>query len=222
MSAIEGGGQGTSIEAVIRQMIEQYLNGIQISSAGGDSPKINEVLFLPEVADFGNVFDAAIRDAVAQHVQEGAPPVDISEEKNAQGLTEGQAVGLANNALSLMQNPEALVAAGLPKIPHAVLVTFVVSSLLPIIIHELTKPGAPFDLRFKRIMEKEFNSLMSRQTAYDFSVGERGLIVQSRTGFLNRHTGGANTNTLKMIRDGGIDKNMMLRDDYTDHAKGLF
>ena len=110
---------------------------------------------------------------------------------------------------------------GLALLPHAVLVSFVIS-LLPLIIHELTKPGGPYDLRFKRIVEKEFNSLMDRQTLHDISIGERGVIFQSRTGFINKNGQSSNANTLRMIREGGVNKQFLTEVDYVDHSKGLF
>jgi len=215
MSAVGG---SADIGAVIKQMIDATILGMDISSSAGDSPKINRVLTLPEVPDFGSIIDNAIRNVVAEQ-QQGTQ--DIAATDAATGITEGQAVGLAGTALSKIQNPTTLVADALSFLPHTALVAFAIS-LIPILINELTKPGGPWDLRFKRIVEKEVNSLMSRQNQYDYAIGERGLIIQSRAGFLNRHTGGVNSNTLRQIREGGIDKNLLTQIDYTDHSKGLF
>lgn len=227
MSFSSTGGTGGEIESALRQMIEQYLNGMQISSAGDESRSINSVTFLPEVTGFGDVLDSAVQTAVARHMEEngllqGAGGLGTEgKDPNAKGLTEGQAVGIAGQGLSLLQNPETLVSAGIVKLPHAVLITFAIS-LIPIIIHELTKPGGPFDLRFKRIVEKEFNSLMDRQTAYDMRIGERGIIIQSRAGFINKNGAMSNTNTLRQIREGGVNKENLNEVDYIDHSKGLF
>ena len=217
-----GGGE---IMSVIRQLIEQTLSTAEITSAGGDSPKINTIRsFDIPSTDFSDLLDQAIRTAVIRHMEEGGmlEGVGVGEDKeDPAGLTASQATRLGGSAMSFLQNPESLVSAGITKLPQAVLITFAIS-MIPIIINDLTKPGGPFDLRFKRIMEKEFNSLMDRQSAYDYSIGERGLIIQSRAGSLNRNTGGVNANTLRILREGGIDKNKMLSLDYEDRSKGLF
>ena len=218
-------GAGSEIESILRQMIEQYLNGMQVSSAGDESRAINKTVFLPEVTGFGSVIDGAIQSAVDSRVQEGTasatPSIGGGGFEDTESLTEAQGVGLARQGLSALQNPEVLIGEGLSKLPHAVLVAFGIS-LIPIIIQELTKPGGPFDLRFKRIVEKEFNSLMDRQTAHDIAIGERGIIIQSRQGFINRNGALTNTNTLRTIREGGINKDVLNEVDYIDHSRGLY
>lgn len=215
---------GTEIEAAIRQMIEAYLLGANITSAGGDSPKINKIETLPEVPAFGDILANAVQIAVIRHMEDSGIIGNIGDGDivpKESGLTEGQAVGIARKGVSTLQNPASLVAEGLGLLPHAVVASFVIS-ILPIIINELTKPGGPFDLRFKRMVEKEFNSLQDRQTSFDLAIGERGLVIQSRAGFLNRHGASSNTNTLRMIREGELNRDNFSQVDYTDHAKGLF
>lgn len=219
-----GGGGGDQVSSIVTQIIREFFNGVEISSSGGDSPKINHIINLPEVSGYDEAIDNAIRQTVLRHMEDNDMLKGIGEglgDNAAQGITVGQGTGLASSAIGFLQNPESLVAAGITKLPQATLVAFALS-LIPIIINELTKPGGPWDLRFKRIVEKEFNALLNRQAAYDFSIGERGLIVQTRTGFLNRNTGGINANTLRTIREGGINKNRMLSLDYEDRSKGLY
>lgn len=230
MSFAPAGG-GANIESILTQIIRAYLEGLETTSSGGDSPKTNTVIptSLPEVSGFGEVIDSAIRETVIRHMEEngmlggqGLGPTGVGGGTEQQGgLTEGQITNLGSQAMGFLQNPETLVSAGIVKLPHAVLITFALS-MLPIILHELTKPGGPFDLRFKRIIQNEFNALMDRQSQYDFAIGEKGLIVQSRAGFLNRNTGGVDTNTLRVLRKGGIDKNMMTSLDYMDNARGFW
>jgi len=209
-------GGGGDIESALRQMIEQYLNGMIITSAGGDSPKTNKVLSLPEVSGFNELFSSAVRNAVgsATQTQDG-----IVQEPA--GFSESNAISLTRRAVSTARNPESLVAEGLQYLPHAALVGLAIS-LIPLIINELTKPGGVFDLRFKRIMAKEFNSLMDRQTQYDVAIGVRGEIFQSRAGFINRNGGATNANSLRIIREGGINKNHITEVDYIDHSEGLW
>lgn len=225
-SPTTGGQSGGEIEAVLRQMIEQYLTGMQISSAAGDSPKINKVTSIPEITGFGSVIDNAVQTAVLRHMEDNNMLGNTGNASNSSSspdskLTEGQAAGLVSTGVSRVQNPVSLVSDAIPFLPHAVLVTLAIS-LIPIIITELTKPGGPFDLRFKRAVEKEFNSLMDRQTQYDVRIGERSIIVQSKAGFINKNGGATNTNTLRMIREGGINKEFLNEVDYIDHSKGLY
>jgi len=214
---------GSDITSVIRQIIEAAFLNAEISSSGGDSPKINRVLNTDiNVQDFNSIFEGEIRRIVEDITAQKESGDDITVAGgDKEGITEGQVVGVASRGLSGLNNPGAFVGMGLGLLPHAVLVSFVIS-LMPMIFEEMTRAGGPWDLTFRRIVEKEYNSLQNRQAFYDLTIGERGLIIQSRGGLLNRNTGSVNTNTLRMIREGGIDKNIMAQLDYTDHAKGLF
>ena len=219
-SPITNSGNGGQIEAVIKLMMEQMLNGSIITSSGGDSPKDNKFKFIGEAAGFGDAIENAIQVAVLSHMEEngmfgGLPSSDTS------GLTKNQKIGIASRGLSSMQNPQQLVSEGLGMLPHAVIVSFALT-LIPVIIKELTKPGGPFDLRFKRMMDQEMNAFMDRQTQHDIRIGHRGIIIQGRAGFINKNGAHGNTNTLRMIRDGGIDKSYLNQVDYIDHTKGLF
>lgn len=215
-------GQSSSqLESILRQWIEQYLTGLQITSAGGDSPKINEVAYLPEVSGFGDVIDAAIRDAIIQHMEEntGSGPAVPKDEA---GLSEGQALSLGRGALSKLQSPQSIVMEGLQYLPQATIIGFAVS-LLPTIINELTRPGGPFDLRFKRAVEEEYNAIEERKYIYDIGVGQKGLRFQLQAGFMSHGQSGAlSTNTQRLIRDGGIDRSLQGQIGYIDYAEGLF
>jgi len=211
----------SSFTDTLIQLIQQMMLTADITSAGGDSPKVNKILRTDvSSADFDEIIRNTIRDIVDEQTQGDStlPTLDAGEEG---GFTSSQGVGVARSALSKFQNPEGLVAEGLQFLPHAAVVSFALV-LIPIIINELTKPGGPFDLRWKRQMEKEFNALMDRQTAYDLNIGERGLIVQTRQGFINNLGRAGNANTLRQIREGGVNRLHLNEIDYTDHAQGLF
>lgn len=222
-----------SVASAFIQLLQQAMLEAQISSAGGDSPKTNRVLYMDiNSADYESVIDAEItmlvEGIVRDEMQAQSPTTSLTDGggggevgEGGGGLTEGEAVGLARQGLTVLRDPTSLVGEALSKLPHAVLIGFALS-LIPIIINELTKPGGPFDLRFKRIVEKEFNSLMDRQTAYDIRIGERSIIVQSRAGFINANGAASNTNTLREIREGGVNKEFLNEVDYIDHSRGLF
>ena len=224
LSATGGGSTAGEIASVVQQMIEQILRSASISSAGGDSPKVNKFVdFDSKGADFGSILDQAVQTAVIRHMEDAGlfGELDGDITTASAGVTGNQKLALARQGISKLQNPESLINDALGFLPQATLIGFALS-LLPIIMDELTKPGGPFDLRFKRAVEKEFNALMDRQTAHDVAIGERGLIFQSRAGFINRNGGAANTNTLRMIREGGINKEFLNEIDYVDHSRGLF
>ena len=212
-------GQGANISSVLKQMIEQYLLGLQITSSAGDSPKVNKVFSLPEVEGFGDIIDNAIRDAVQNQTSTGAA---VDTEESTKGVSAGAGLSVARSTTSNLQNPTAIVSQGLAFLPHAVIVSFVIS-ILPTIINELTKPGGDWDLRFKRAVEEEYNSLEARKYLFDIRIGQKGLIFQTVAGLLSTNqTGAASSNTLRMIKDGGIDKSFQGQIDYVDHAEGLF
>jgi len=213
------------IESVIKQMLESYLKGLQISSSGGDSPKTNTVTSLPEISGFADVFDNAIRSSVLRHMEDngllgGVPGENVSSLSATAPPDTTSLLGTARSTVSASANPASIVSQGLSLLPHAALVSFAVS-LIPILIEELTRPGGAFDLRFKRIIENEYNALQNRQTQFDIAIGERGTIFQARAGFLNTQGQSSNTNSLKLIREGGINKNFLTETDYVDHSKGF-
>ena len=85
----------------------------------------------------------------------------------------------------------------------------------------LTKPGGPLDLRFKRIIDDEINAFLSRQTQKDTEMGVRQVIIQSKTGF-TASNGKNNYNTLRGIREGGLNEERLTRIGKVDHTKGVF
>lgn len=225
MSFVPSANTGVGdIASALRQMVEEMLKSAFIVSPRFQDYKIEAVDIT--TADFADIIDEAIQVSVIRHMEDqgiiagGGTAGDILPSEG--GLTESQAVSLGRGAVSRLQNPQQLVSEGLQFLPHATLVGFVIT-LMPIIINELTKPGGPFDLRFKRRVAEEFNALQDRQTIYDLRIGRRGLIIQAGGGFINRGQNGAtSTNTLRMIRDGGINKEYLNQIDYQDHAQGLF
>ncbi len=219
-SATGGGNPSGDLAAAILQVLQSA----KFTSSGGDSPKENA--YIPgsvDSVDFGTVLDNAVTTAVLRHMEDNgliAGPSESGVPGTDSILSEGEILGNVRNTISAGQNPASLVATGISLLPHAALASFAIS-LIPIIIEELTRPGGEFDLRFKRIVEKEYNALQNRQTQYDIATGERGVIFQNRTGFLNTQGASSNTNSLRIIREGGINRNALTETDYTDHAKGF-
>lgn len=133
---------------------------------------------------------------------------------------EKQVAAGITSTISKVQNPASIVASGLPLLPHAALIALAIA-LSPIIFDILTKPGGPLDLRFKRIIDDEINAFLSRQTQKDTEMGIRQVIIQSKTGFTAAN-GKNNYNTVRGIREGGLDKERLDRIGMVDHSKGVF
>lgn len=144
--------------------------------------------------------------------------VDVETGKGI-GL-EKQLIGVTRKSISIAQNPASLVATGLSLLPHVALIALAIS-LTPLIFDILTKPGGPLDLRFKRIIDDEINAFLSRQTQKDTQMGVRQVIIQSKIGF-TAVNGANNFNTVRGIREGGINKEREDRIGMVDHSKGVF
>lgn len=207
----------------LKQVIEQALDSALITSA---SIGFTNRVYATDInmMDFDQILTNEIQHIVDDSVKNlnGSGGVDdpIAKGLFGKGLSEGEAIGMARKTLSIVQNPASLVATGLQFLPHAALVALALS-LIPIILDQLTRAGGPLDLRWKRIMQNEFNAFLDRQTQHNTQIGLRQVIVQSKAGFLSMN-GAANENTLRQIREGGINKDRLANIDVKDHARGLF
>jgi len=219
-----------TLDSIIKQMILSAFRSANMTSA---SPgHINRFIGIEsqggmDIIGSTEEINEAIREAVAQVISnpETAESLvdDLSSSSQKTGKDKGlekAGVGAASKVISAGQNPAAIVAQGLPLLPHGALVTFAIL-LTPLIFDILTKPGGPLDLRFKRIISDEVNAFLSRQSQRDTEMGVRQVIVQSKTGFtaVNGHN---NYNTVKGIREGGINKEQLDRIGKVDHSKGVF
>jgi len=106
-------------------------------------------------------------------------------------------------------------------IPHAQLVALSLA-MIPIILKMLTADGSALDLRWKRLMQKEENSFLDRQTQRNTQIGLRQVIVQSRAGFIQINGAGGNGSSIRQHRDGFADKQQADKQDLTDHSQELF
>jgi len=173
--------------------------------------------------------NAAIREAVtgivenpesAENLVDNLFSAEQASGKNKTKGLESTATTGVSKVIGAVNNPASIVAAGIPLLPHAVLVALAIS-LGPLIFDILTRPGGPYDLRFKRIISDEVNAFLSRQTQKDTEMGVRQVIIQSKTGF-TASNGANNYNTIRGIREGGIDKERLDRIGMKDHSKGVF
>ncbi len=209
-----------TLSDTIRQMIEQAMLSAYIVSPRFDDYKINQIDV--NTADF----DAILRNEVTQIVEEiernNPTPMYTGQTSRASSPNlERIGTQTARQTMSVLQNPiDSAFGEALKYLPHAVLVTLALS-LVPIIFKELTKAGGPLDLRFRRILEKEYNGFLDRQTQRNTQTGARQVIVQSRSGFIAM-SGAGNYNNLREIREGGANKDRLASIEMVDHARGLF
>lgn len=207
----------------LRNFLESALFSMHISSAGGDSPKVN---YVRDVDITPADFDQIIRDEVERIVDER-----LSETKKVEGEIEtkaGTSSDIESGAISsvrtgsnVLQHPEGIITRLMGMLPHTALIALALS-LLPLIIHELTGDGKWWDLRFKRIMQDEQNAFLDRQEQWNSRLGLRQVIVQSQAGFTMLSGAGMSENNLRQVREGGVDGNRLALIDMTDHSKELF
>jgi len=168
-SPLSGGGSGGELEAAVRQMLETTLQNIQISSAGGDSPKVNRVVDISIPSGFEDIMDTAVRTAVLRHMEENGmitttggtstPQKGGSKIRQVRSLTSA-GVTAAGNPLAALSAPILGAAA---NILPPVAIALMVAQLIPVIFAALQGPGGPFDRRFKRDISGEVLSATERE-----------------------------------------------------------
>lgn len=77
------------------------------------------------------------------------------------------------------------------------------------------------DVRWKRMMQDEFNAFLDRQDQMNTFLGYRQVIVQSRAGFLAHSSGAGTYDTVRDLREGGMDKDRQEIVGLVDLARDL-
>jgi len=219
-----------SLDVIIKQMILSAFRSANMTSA---SPgHINHFIGIEsqggmDIIGNNEEINAAIREAVEGITSDpdsaeslAGNLLDAEEKTGKKGKIQRGALSTVSTVTSIGQDPTSIMAKLLPKLPHAALLLLALS-LAPLIFDVLTKPGGPLDLRFKRIISDEVNAFLSRQSQRDTEMGVRQVIIQSKTGF-TAVNGFNNYNTVKGIREGGINKEQIDRIGKIDHSKGIF
>ena len=214
-----------TLGGVITSNIVDLLKRTQITSA---SPGWTNIVKDVIVSELGSDFDAELEAAIKEQIEElkvtnpeifaGGTSTATTKIPKKKGFGEAQGISLASKTLRGAQDPEIIVTMGFLYLPHAALVAFAIS-LAPLIFYLLIKPGGPFDVRFKRIVDNEINAFLSRQTQKDTEFGVRQVIIQSKLGF-TASNGVNNYNTVRGIREGGLNKERLERFGMVDQTKG--
>ena len=215
-----------TLSDVITTYVIDLLKEAQITSA---SPNWTNTVKDVRVTGLGADFDYELQEAINETISEiattnpdlfggGTAKTPEAKTPKKKGFGEAQGISLASKTLRGAQDPASIVTMGLRYLPHAALVAFAIS-LAPLIFDLLIRPGGPFDVRFKRIVDNEINAFLSRQTQKDTEFGVRQVIIQSKLGF-TASNGVNNYNTVRGIREGGLNKERLERFGMVDQTKG--
>jgi len=82
-----------------------------------------------------------------------------------------------------------------------IMLPFILPEITKQVIKVLTRPGFPLDPRFKRRLEEEYQSFLSRQTQFNSSIGARNVVVQSSKGWINMN-GAGHRSAMRDVREG--------------------
>ena len=220
----------STLSEVIITYVIALLKETQITSA---SPDWTNIVKSVRVSGLGADFDYALQETITETVVEiakvnpdlfGGSGTTKKKSKKIKSIKSDEAepinpVSLIGKGATAIQNPSSLVFEAIRHLPQATLVLLAIS-LTPLVFEYLTRPGGVLDLRFKRIIDNEINAFLSRQTQKDTEFGIRQVIIQSKLGF-TASNGVNNYNTVRGIREGGLNKERLDRFGMVDQSKGI-
>lgn len=212
-----------TLGSTIKQFMDNFARALAITSANeAHTNRVKEVDFFGEAGNFDDVLRQdviqIIKDEISLQLTEFREP----EVKRATptGSAEAQIISNVKKGIGTVTNPATAATELLKFLPHVAIVALAIQ-LAPMILKEITKDGGVMDTRWKRLMQEEQNAFLSRQSQRDTQIGVRQLIISNRSGFRSINNA-LNSNNLRDIREGGVDKNRLAIIDITDHTKGLF
>lgn len=212
-----------TLGSTIKQFMDNFARALAISSANPTKTnRVKEVDFFGESGNFDDILRQdviqIIKDEISLQLTEFREPT--VKPSTPTGSSQAQIVSNVKKGIGTATNPASIATDLMKFLPHTALVAFAIS-LAPMIIDEITKDGGLMDTRWKRIMEKEQNAFIDRQTQKNIQIGTKQLIVKTRSGFTAINPA-LNYNNYREIRDGGVDGNRLAKIDITDHTKGLW
>lgn len=201
-----------------RLFLETTLRDMDITSAGGDSPKTNKVRDIDiNTPDFESIFENEIRLAVEKYTDDSATGSggDGATASTPDGLGASDILGFARRGTSGPPDPLAILTPFMPYLGPLMIATGVAA----FVFDWAKSPGGPLDIRYRRELTEEANSFMSRQLQRDTEIGARQVIIQAQANF--RNLGGTgHSNTFKQINENGnrlANSGLLV----TDEASGL-
>jgi len=223
-----------SLMSQIRQLIESVMMSARISSAS-PPPYYNRVEafdWFSEIGDFEETIRTEVKRILEQEgikgEEDGSLSLGTKPAKESAGTNiESEIKSSVLKGFSSAKDPAGALQTGLMSsigkipIPQVAIATLAIA-IAPKLIAELTRDGGALDLRWKRLMLKEDNNFLDRQTQRNTQIGLRQVIIQSRAGFIQINGAGGNENNVRQVRDGGVDGNRLAMIGIEDHTKGLF
>jgi len=165
-SPVSGGQSGGELEQAIVSMFELVLRNMQVSSAGGDSPKINTVIDFPTPSGFGEILDTAVRISVLRHMEEnGMLATGSGGDDTPKDPSSPNVLSLARKGASGISDPTSLFADAtqITKLIPIIGVLLAAPGFALMIRNLLLSPGMPFDPRFRRDIGSEVLSTVERE-----------------------------------------------------------
>jgi len=204
-------------------MMQNAFDSLLITSAGGDSPKQNRVIDveIPAV-DFEGILDDNIRELINDAIDEreiaggGGASTRAKQSPGSQGQAQ-EALQLLTGGIG--STPQSIVQRLVPMLGPAMLL-FMLPEIFKFVLNEMIKPGGPFDVRFKREIQKEQFGFYDRQTQWDSSHGYRNVIIQGVNGF-KAEQGSFHASTFRDIKEAGGSNIQLNRIALTDKAYGF-
>ena len=194
--------------------VKAMIMSLQITSAGGDSPKINEVLQLDDSIDL----DVVIADEFAESGVgddtgfdseigiETTPNKLLGKETNLKTIQKmsrtqfGNLQGFSANPVKFTAQK---VLGQALKFIAPIAIALLIKEGVEFIIREGLKPGRFLDRRFKRNIEEELLQFMKRTDQQKLRQGFNRIIITA-----GQNQRGANpnlqTNTLNIVKDRGF------------------
>jgi len=170
---------------ILTQFFTNATKSMHITSAGGDSPKINRVLDVDiNPTDYDEIFKAEIRKIVEEvvgggGVAAGGPKPGLTllgdaDKTKLETLMEKSLGGpaKAREAMQFLVNPSGAIKSLLTKTGGPAAIAAVISAVvLAALIKELVRKGSVYDRTFKNLVDNRTEILRVRQQQQQILVG---------------------------------------------------
>ena len=190
--------------------VRRMLESLQITSAGGDSPKINEVLQIDPSID--------LDETIEQGKETTKKDIEINKTVKKVKAFDQQNIGEINrftsaqmgNLKGFVNNPVNFIVGNVfKKLGRGIGVfalVLIIREAVKFIILELQKPGRLLDVRFKRDVRKEIIAFRRREDQQKLRQGFTNVIITT----MPRLRGGQNqfVNSLDLVRENSVPENI--------------
>ena len=195
----------------LNDAVRKLIQSLQITSAGGDSPKINEVLQMDASIDLDESISENKEGKELKKEKEVDKTIKKVKKFDAGNIGDvnrftSQQMG---NLKGFVQNPSAfIIQAFVRKFAKGVgiiALALIIFEAVKWVISEMLKPGRFMDLRFKRVINDEIIAFRRREDQQKIKQGFSSIIITSIAGL----RGGQNQilNTFDLVRERNFPAN---------------